>query len=201
MICLTTGCAATLKPPPDPVDPVPVVVLDHGRHNTLVIVPEPNRAIRYAYGEWRWYVDGQTGSGRALGALLSPSPAALGRRILEGPVDPNCWQPQVGSVIRRALVFRASSEAASRLVEAIDRYFEQADYVQFSYRLKLELIEDPIPYSLSYNSNHRVVEWLKALGFSMRGNPTIGRLNPADPQSALSIDSSACSASSHWFSR
>jgi hypothetical protein len=96
-----SGCAATIVPPSLPEDPAPVYVLDHGRHNSLVLVVADDRVMRYALGEWAWYAERETGFGRSLQALFKPTPSALARARLLGPAEPDCWVVQVGSEIRR----------------------------------------------------------------------------------------------------
>ncbi len=193
-----SGCAATLHPPPPPNDPAPVVVLDHGRHNSLVLVVTDDRVMRYAFGEWRWYVDGETGLMRSLDALLRPTPAALGRMRLSGPPEPDCWVDQVGSEIRQVLVFSAERAKVARLAERIDALFDNAEVSpHYSQMLNLEFVLDERSYTLGYNSNHQVVAWLEALGFEVRGSPALGWLRPDQAERSASADSSRCSALIH----
>lgn len=194
-LALLSGCAATLYPPSAADDPAPVVVLDHGRHNSLVLVVSGDRAMRYAFGEWRWYVDGDTGLLRSLDALLRPTPAALGRMRLSGPPEPDCWVDQVGSEIRQVLVFSAEQVKVERLADQIDALFDDAEVSPYySQLLNLEFVMDQRPYTLAFNSNHQVVAWLEALGFEVSGSPALGRLRPDQAERSASADSSRCSA-------
>ena len=47
-----SGCAMTFRPPVYPENPVTVVVLDHGRHSSLVLPRGDGGSVEYAYGEW-----------------------------------------------------------------------------------------------------------------------------------------------------
>jgi hypothetical protein len=192
VVTLLSGCTATIIQPDEVIEPAPVYVLDHGRHNSLVLVIAEDDVQRLAFGEWRWYVDGDTGIGRSLSALLVDTPAALGRGRLRGPIDPNCWVHQVGSEIRNVLLFSAERERVSALAEAIDAEFARAE-PHYSDLLNLEFVLDARAYSLGHNSNHRVVEWLETLGIEVRGNPTVGLLRPADPDQSRTVDPARCS--------
>ncbi len=198
LLVLLSACAATLHPPPPPESPVPVYVLDHGRHNSLVLVISEDRVMRYAFGEWRWYVDGETGPLRSLDALLRQTPGALGRGRLVGPPAPDCWVDQVGSEIRQVLVFSAESAKVTELADQIDAVFDSADAnLYYSQLLNLEFVLAERPYMLAFNSNHQVVAWLEYLGFEISGNPALGWLRPDQPDRSESADSSRCSALIH----
>ncbi|MGY6629584.1 MAG: hypothetical protein ACXIUL_01115 [Wenzhouxiangella sp.] len=203
---LLSGCAATLTPPEAVSDPVPVIVLDHGRHNSLVLIPTEDQVMRYALGEWAWYADHQTGPRQAFSALFVDTTSALGRAELRGS-DPACWPPQVGSEIRSVLRFSAERHEVARLVAEIDAHFRNPDLPpEFRPDLNLTFVPGPQPYRLGFNSNHQVVRWLESLGFTVTGPVAFGKLRPADPvarqtldprQSSASAASSACSASIH----
>ena len=198
LLLALSGCAATLQPPSALDEPAPVYVLDHGRHNSLVLVVAPERVMRYAFGEWRWYVDGETGPLRSLDALIRPTPAALGRMHLTGPPEPDCWVDQVGSVIRQVLVFRAEAEQVRLLSERLDAAFDRSEArPYFSQVLNLELIVDERAYTLRFNSNHQVVAWLEELGFTVTGSPALGWLRPDQAERSVNADSSRCSAFIH----
>lgn len=198
MVWSLNACVATIKAPPVVENPVPIYVLDHGRHNSLVLTVGDDEALRFAFGEWRWYVDAETGLARGLSALLRKTPGALGRGQLVGPTDPHCWVDQVGSEIRLVLAYQADQDRVRQLLEELNQAFDKplAEPL-YNPRLNLEFVLDEQPYSLGQNSNHRVVEWLRRLGFEVTGSPTLGRLRPDDPQRSSSADSSACSAASH----
>lgn len=185
---LLSACASTLYPPPLTDQPTPVYVLDHGRHNSLVLVVDDDRVMRYVFGEWRWYVDGETGLLRSIDALFRPTPSALGRIRLLGPPDPDCWVDQVRSVIFSALAFNADRERVRDLADSIDAHFAAPDaQPHFSRFLNLEFVMGPHPYSLRFNSNHQVVAWLETLGFEVRGSPALGLLRPNKAQRAYRV--------------
>jgi hypothetical protein len=173
---LLAGCAATLVAPPTPAEPRGVYVLDHGRHTSLLLTGSDAKLWRYAYGDWRWYVGFERSPGRAVGALFWPSSAALGRATLHGPAEIGILQPQVGSVIEAVLAFEAEGARVDHLLATLDDLFvAQADTQRHSPELKLDVVEHPVPYTLTHNSNHVVAQWLEALGFEVHGSPMTGR--------------------------
>jgi hypothetical protein len=175
-LLLLGGCAANLVAPPLPAEPRPVYLLDHGRHTSLLLTDAEAHLWRYAYGEWRWYVEFDRGPTRAAGALLRPSRAALGRGRVEGPVTVAVLQPQVGSLIEAVLEFEVEAEHVDALLASLDALFAvQVHSQQRSDALMLDVVEHPVPYTLGHNSNHVVAEWLRALDVEVRGSPLLGR--------------------------
>lgn len=182
LLLTLAACSATIRAPPA-VEPRAVYLLDHGRHTSLLLTDSDDHLWRYAYGEWRWYVDAERGAGRALGALFRPTPAGVGRARLTGPANLDVLQPQVGALLRNILRFEAEAERVDLLLDRLDTLFEaQHESRVYSPQLMLEMVVDPRPYSLGHNSNHRVADWLEELGIDVRGNPLVGRWKPvADP--------------------
>lgn len=191
VVLMLSGCAATIIQPEEVIDPVPVYLLNQGGHNSLVLIADEDDVQLLTVGELLWYVDGETGFGRSFYALFRDTPAALGRTRLHGPVDPNCWVVQIGLGIRNAMVFSAPRERVDALAGRINKAFDEVD-PYYSHPLNLEYIVDPRPYTLGYNSNHRVVEWLESLDLEVRGNPTLGILRPADPEHSVEVDPRDC---------
>ncbi|MEI2420236.1 hypothetical protein V6O07_08175, partial [Arthrospira platensis SPKY2] len=84
---LLAACSATILPPPHPTDPVTVVLLDHGRHSSLVLPDSAGGALRYSYGDWDYYVMRDTALASGARALFRSTPAALGRQHLAVPPE------------------------------------------------------------------------------------------------------------------
>lgn len=175
-IAVLTGCAATLTPPPAPEQPRPAFLLDHGRHSSLVLATRDERLMRYAYGEWRWYAERDTGFGRMLAALLRQTPAALGRRELSGPADSERIRDQILVELNIIYAFDAEAEKVDALLAELDRQFRaRLDEMVENPVYGLDFVPHPVPYTWRHNSSHVVAEWLEALDFEIRGNPTFGR--------------------------
>lgn len=164
LAALLAGCAHTIEPPRDVAEPVPVFLLDHGRHASIVL-PRGERAVRYAYGEWEWYALDRTGPLRALDTLLLPTPAALGRRILPGPPTADAIRAQVRVPIEKSWRIEVERARARALDDELTTLFEDnIDSRVDSPRYDLEFVRHPAAYSLGHNSNHVAADWLRALG-------------------------------------
>ena len=167
---LLGGCAATrVIPPATPAEPTAVFLLDHGRHSTLIL-PHGDGMVRYAYGDWNWYAKVETGVFAGSSAVLFPSRAALGRRVLKGPAT-------VGGVRRHLAVgFQhihpltveaARAEALRRDLDAL--FFASAEAPRENTIYDLAFVPHPRPYSAFENSNHEIAKWLRELGCEVEG--------------------------------
>ncbi|TXK60986.1 hypothetical protein [Alkalisalibacterium limincola] len=172
---LAAGCSARLVPPQQPPpEPRQVVLLEHGRHASLVLFDAEQVPWRFAYGDRRWYLENIRGPGPAASALFSDSPAVLGRRALDSP-DPAHWQAQVGSLITATVPFQVDAGRVDALLDTLHGVFASAGDVVPAPHLGLEVTAHPQPYRLGHNSNHVVAQWLQALDVQVQGNPAIGR--------------------------
>lgn len=175
LLLLAAGCSARLAVPEQPVpDPRQVVLLEHGRHASLVLFDADGVPWRFAYGDRRWYLDSERGAGPAAGALLRDSEAVLGRRALGSP-DPAHWQAQVGSLITATLPFEVDAARVDALLATLHGQFDAGPPAVEAAHLGLDVIPYPQPYRLGHNSNHVVAQWLQAVGVEVHGNPAIGR--------------------------
>jgi hypothetical protein len=179
---LLGACSATIVPPSSPVEPVGVVVLDHGRHSSLVLPDAADGALRYSYGDWDYYVMRRTDLGTGVRALLRPTSAALGREAL--PVAPE--SERLPGLLKVPVVERLAIDVerarVTALRETLERRFEAAiDTKVYSPWFGLEFVRDPKPYTLDHNSNRMVADWLTALGCTIRGQPTLSGWRLAAP--------------------
>ena len=174
---LLTGCGAVIvqKPPPEQTA-VQVLLIDHGRHSSLVLPTSDQQSLRFSYGDWAFYAEGLTGPGHALKALIIPSRAALGRQQLTAAAEP--------SEIRRVLIVGIEDMIpltvdAQRVQELTDRLntLYQANQDTLAYRPELDLwfVQHPRRYTLRHNSNRVVADWLRELGLEVRGQPVLSR--------------------------
>lgn len=161
---LLAGCAHTVEPPREVAEPVPVFLLDHGRHATIVL-PRSDGIVRYAYGEWEWYALDRTGPLRALDTLLLPTAAALGRRVLPGPPTLDAVHAQVRVPIEHAWRIEVERARARALDDALTALFEDNLDTRVQHPgYDLEFVRHPDAYRVGHNSNHVVAGWLRALG-------------------------------------
>ncbi len=168
------GCAAQVTVPTPGSDHRPVLLLDHGRHSSLVLTRADGSLVRYAYGDWRWYAKRETGALRALPTLFVPTAGALGRGTLAGPPTPAALRRQWPDDQLEILAVSAPAIRIDALVARLERVFADAEQRHFNRRFGLEFVPDPRDYTLADNSNHRVADWLRELGLEVRGNPVFG---------------------------
>jgi len=169
---LTTpmACTTTVVPPAEPSDPAPVVLVDHGRHAS-VLLPRPDGGMtRYAYGDWNWYALGNTGPLNAVGAMLIPTQGALGRHALPAPVEPGEAQRALQVVVEEHWHVPVERSRALALQQRLDRiHRENADTSVRNRRTNLNFVPHPDRYSSFHNSNHVAADWLRELGCEVRG--------------------------------
>jgi hypothetical protein len=181
---LLSGCGATLiVPPATPLEPVPVFVLDHGRHTSLVL-PAPDGALhRYAYGDWRYYAERDTSLIRGLAALLWPTPGALGHRQLAGPPDAEAVRRQVRVPIVELHGLQVERTRAEALRHRLDALIAEAHIRLQAVDVDLEFVPHPHDYSLAHNSNQVMADWLTELGCEVSRRPVLSgwRLQGSTP--------------------
>lgn len=178
LMLLVSGCAGVVTRPEGepPADARPVLLLDHGRHSSLVLTRSDHSLVRYLYGDWRWYAERDTGVLRVLPTLFAPTLSALGRRELSGPPGEDSVRRQIPVHIQRVHVLAASAERIDALDLRLSAQFAaRAEALLFNPDYDLEFIPGPRPYTLFDNSNHMVADWLEELGIVVRGNPVFGR--------------------------
>ena len=169
-VLLLGGCATTIVPPASVDQPESVFVLDHGRHSSLVL-PHPDGFVRYAYGDWGWYAEVETGTVEASRAVLLPTRAGLGRSLSSAPATRDGVRKGLRVGIQsvhevpvetdRVTALRASLEAYHRAHRAGAKH--NAVY-------GLTFVEYPEPYAFWNNSNHKVAEWLRRLDCAIEGS-------------------------------
>lgn len=175
-MALLAGCAATLRGPAESAEMRTVQLLEHGRHSSLLLTAADASRVRYAYGDWAWYVEEDTGALSGARALLRKSPAGLGRQRL-GPAAPGRpLSSEIGIGIANTYRFDVPADRVDALIRLLDGKFEQSEQTPwFSDARQLHFIPHPRPYTLGYNSNHMVADWLRQLGVEVDGNPALGR--------------------------
>lgn len=163
-VLATGACSNTVRPPAPGPEPRVAVLLDHGRHASLVI-ERADGITRYAYGQWAWYVENRTGPLRASGMLFGPSEAGLGRRHLPGPATLAAVRRQVRVPIEAAWRLEVPPSRAEALARELEGIFRAHAATRTRNPLyDLEFVHHPEPYGIGHNSNHMTAEWLRALG-------------------------------------
>jgi hypothetical protein len=175
-VLLISGCAASLQGPTETPQSRTVHLLEHGRHSSLLLTAADNSRVRYAYGDWAWYVEEETGMAAGARALLRESPAGLGRQRLPPARSGRSIDQDVGLGIKRIYRFEVPADRVDALIQQLDAKFERSDSPPyFSEARQLNFVPHPRSYTFGYNSNHMVADWLQALDVEVNGNPAIGR--------------------------
>ncbi len=180
------GCEAVVVAPSAVSIPRTVQLLEHGRHTTLLLTAADQTRVRYAYGDWIWYVEGEQNPRTGIQALFSPTQAAFGRQLF-GPEQPDeQLEAVVGVGIEQAYKFQAEAARVDTLLASLDRQFHAGPAEpRYSVERNLWVVPHPRPYTFAYNSNHIVADWLRELGFEVHGNPAWGHWQVKTPQSAV----------------
>jgi hypothetical protein len=174
LILLLPACSATIVPPPQPSDPVTVVLLDHGRHSSLVLPDAAGGALRYSYGDWDYYVLRQTDLASGARALLRGTPAALGRQQLAVAPESDSLLRALHVEVIQAWRLEVERARVARLRDDLEHQFNSAlDTRVYSPWFGVDFVQHPAPYTLNHNSNHVVGVWLTELGCEIRGQPTL----------------------------
>ncbi len=169
---LLTGCGATrISPPVEVLDPMPVFVLDHGRHTSLVLADGDGGLHRYAYGDWRYYAQGDTSLASGLAALFWRTPGALGYRRLRGEANAATVERMVRVGIAELHTLRVERARADALRARLDAIIAQAPTLLPAPDVDLTFVPHPRAYSLAHNSNQVMADWLTELGCRVQRRP------------------------------
>lgn len=165
-VVMLASCTTTVAPPTMVSDPVSVWIADYGRHASLILPREGERAgaaVEYAYGEWEWFALGNDPAIRAPAAMLWPTRGTLGRRDLARPESAGALIAQLG--LEDALEVRVERANAQAVLARLDARFERGqDQLVHSPAYGLDFVPDPDDYSLAYHCNSAVAAWLREMG-------------------------------------
>lgn len=165
---LLAACTTTVTPPPSPRFPVTVYVADHGRHAGLLLPRPGGELVEFSYGEWNWYALGKTGFWRTPAVLFWPTHATLGRRSWPGKLSDAELAEQMqlgtqqGTALHRLVVERGA--AARLLLMLEERHLVNRTGRPTVTNHGLLFTSDPSSFSLFYNCNSAVSDWLELLG-------------------------------------
>jgi hypothetical protein len=176
-LTLLISCATTIRPPAAVSDPSTVVLVTHGISTSLVLADQRGRAVRFAYGDWRYYALNRTGLGATLAAALWPTPSALGRQVIDPAAEhPDALVAQLGIAYDEAFPIRVERAAVERLRQDLEKLFLAAMETRvYNPEPNLEFVRHPEPYTLVNNSNRKVAQWLRQLGCRVSGIPLFSK--------------------------
>ncbi len=193
---LLAGCGATILPPVSVEQPRAVYFLQHARHSSLLLTAADSSRVRYAYGDWAWYVEEREGLASGARALLWPSRAALGRLVLPPARVGEQLALVIGVGIDRAHCMQLDAKQVDRLLAALDAQYRGSNAVpSFSATRNLHFVPHPSGYTMLHNSNHVTANWLRAIGAEVRGSPALGGWQLGAPvrEAAAASDHPTCS--------
>jgi len=166
---LSTGCATTIVPPESVERPQAVFVLDHGRHSSLVL-PHAQGFVRYAYGDWGWYAEVDTGTVEASRAVLLPTRAGLGRSLSRAPATREGVREGLRVGIQAIHEVPVEADRVSALRAWLEaRHRANRGGAKYNAAYDLTFVEYPEPYAFWNNSNHMVADWLERLDCRIEG--------------------------------
>lgn len=159
LLLALAGCATTVRPPADPRDPVVVVLVDYGKHSSLIL-PSGAGWVEFAYGEWDYFALNEDDLCTGMAALCCFNQGTLGRR--------NLTAPRVhAEELFELRVSRADADALrSRLEERYGRHPETRLHNSLN---GLTFVHDDESYICWNNCNHVVARWLEELGCKVGG--------------------------------
>ncbi|KKO45173.1 hypothetical protein WG68_12160 [Arsukibacterium ikkense] len=175
LLPLFSGCTALISVPEKVSEPRTVQLLTHGRHSSILLTAANQTRLRYAYGDWAWYVDNEQGIASGSRALFMPSKAAFGRQLIAAAQPGEQLERAVGVGIGQAYLFQVEAARVDALLAQLEQQFTATPATPFySTARNLNFVPHSHPYSLSHNSNHQVADWLRALGLEISGNQALG---------------------------
>ncbi len=182
-VILMPSCATTIVPPADPPDPVEILLVDHGKHASLVMPRRDGTRVQYAYGDWDYFALNKTGLGGTLAAALWPTRGALGRHEL--PKEQYSGDPSKHYAAEKIVAIMVAREKVDALLAELDGVYEaNIDSKVHNDSLQLDLVHAPERYTALNNSNGVAARWLERLGCKVSGSRLFSSWNVKEPPSA-----------------
>ena len=166
MVIAGSGCVATICPPHASGDQVQVVVVDYGRHSSLILPRPDGTYVEYVFGEWNWYARLRDRWYHVIPTVFWPTQGALGRRPRQ--LVPELGRNFHGENVIQVPVSRLRVEA---LLQKLDARFEMHIETKLYNRVyRFTFVKDDESYVCFNNCNHLVVRWLRDLGCTVTGS-------------------------------
>ena len=178
-VILLSGCTNTIHPPDVPTEDRKAYLVDLGRHTRLALGTPDGEFVEYAYGEWLWYARMNDQWWRVPAVLFWPTQGTLGRQVWRAPRAGARFADRYAGLI--VLELFADERKVDALIARLDRAFnDRSSHLIRNDIYGLDFVPYHRPYSLIYNSNHAVKEWLEELGFEVTGSGMFAEWEYAD---------------------
>ncbi len=174
------GCVTVIRPPADPEDPVPVLVIDYGYHSSLLLPSPDGGSVEYAYGDWDWFALNRDEWYHTCPTLCCPNPGALGRRRLAVPPT----RSAAGGVLpcHEMHELRVARPKVDLLLKRLDESFLRYIETRVDNPLMhLEFVHHEVDYCFLVNCNHLVARWLRELDCGLGGSACFSRFRVEPP--------------------
>ena len=161
------GCQHRIDPPADVSDPVPVFVIDYGRHASLALPKEDGGLVEWSWGDWNWFALERTGALQGLQALFASPRSTLSRRELAPAEGAQELAARVGA--EEVLSLDVERERARALLRDLEARWRRRRDEAVTHPSGRVFVPDDARYSLFNSSVHEVARWLEALGAEVSG--------------------------------
>jgi hypothetical protein len=169
LVCLTTGCVATVYPQQKILDPTVVYIADYGVHSGLLLPVGNGVFVEYAFGDWNYAALNHCGPQDGLGALLVSFQSALGRRFVNVEYGQEVPYPTHPAPQHLYPVYVSQSQVEQVVRELDDRYNRGNSAVVYNPDNLTSYVKDSEHYSVANNCNHLTARCLREMGCDVRG--------------------------------
>jgi hypothetical protein len=160
----------TLIAPANPSEARQVFLIDHGTHSSIAIETATSDMVRYAYGDLRYYAQRDTSLRSGAAAVLTATPATLGRGELKGPPVAENLASQLVVVVEVIYPLTVDSGRADRLISMLDQLHRAGESEHIAVpAYGLVFAPHPDDYIWYRNSSTVIAEWLEEMDVKVFG--------------------------------
>lgn len=151
-------------------DPRQVFLIDHGTHSSIAIETAAGDMVRYAYGDLRYYATRDTSLASGAAAVLTTTPATLGRAELVGPATTANLRRQLVVLVDTIYPLEVESAQADRLMRKLDQLHQAGAAKHISVpAYGLVFAPHPDDYTWYRNSSSVIAGWLEEMDVAVFG--------------------------------
>lgn len=163
------GCTTVVRCPEPDGGAATVLLLAHGKSSSLVLPHPSDGATRWAFGDWRYYAEGNAGVMATIAAAAWPTPAALGREEIESPAG-------LEGKADRVMPLRVGADEVRALRARLERTFAAHEStLHYNPEQRLHFVMPEEHYTLVNSSNRKVASWIRNLGCTTSGITLLSR--------------------------